>query len=171
VPAQSAGTTFWCDEGGPRAYVTFNRLADNLFQQKEQNMASSTFRKEDQKTQDRLNKAEQAGTDALDKAKEAVGSAGEAVGQAADAGAAAVGSGMKSLAGTVRDQGPHEGMLGRATSTVAGGLEQGGRYLQQEGITGMAEDFTELIKRNPIPAVLVGIGIGFMLAQITRRIV
>jgi hypothetical protein len=32
----------------------------------------------------------------------------------------------------------------------------------------MAEDLTDLIKRNPIPAVLIGVGIGFLLAQLTR---
>jgi hypothetical protein len=131
-------------------------------------MANSTIRKDDQKARDKMDKAEQAGTDALDKARDAMGSAGEAVGQAADAGAAAVGGGMKSLAGTVRQQGPHEGMLGDATTAVAKGLEQGGKYLQNEGLTGMAEDLGELIKRNPIPAVLVGVGIGFILAQLTR---
>jgi hypothetical protein len=75
---------------------------------------------------------------------------------------------MKTLAGTIRQQGPREGMLGDATSTVAKTLEQGGRYLEKEGLTGMADDLTEIIKKNPIPAVLVGVGIGFMLAQLTR---
>jgi ElaB/YqjD/DUF883 family membrane-anchored ribosome-binding protein len=76
---------------------------------------------------------------------------------------------MKSLAGTIRDQGPHEGFLGDATSTVAKTLEQGGRYLQKEGVSGMADDVTDMIRRNPIPAVLVGIGVGFLLAQLIPR--
>jgi hypothetical protein len=59
-------------------------------------------------------------------------------------------------------------MLGDATSTVAKTLEQGGKYLQKEGLTGMADDLSEIIRKNPIPAVLVGIGVGFMLAQLTR---
>jgi hypothetical protein len=117
---------------------------------------------------DKLNKAQQQGSEAADKAKDALQHAGAAVGEAADAGASAVGGGIKSLAGSIREQGPREGMLGDATSTVAKGLEQTGRYLQKEGVTGMADDLTELIKRNPIPAVLVGIGIGFMLASLTR---
>ena len=32
----------------------------------------------------------------------------------------------------------------------------------------MADDLTTLIKNNPIPALLVGVGIGFLLARITR---
>jgi len=95
-------------------------------------------------------------------------SAGEAVGEAADAGASAVGGGLKSLAGTIREQGPQEGVFGQAASTVAQGLETGGRYLQKEGLTGMADDVTEMIRKNPIPAVLVGVGIGFLLGQLTR---
>jgi hypothetical protein len=134
-------------------------------------MANTTTRKDEGHTGaagDKMKQAQQAGSEAADKAKEALQSVGGAVGEAADAGAAAVGGGIKSLAGTIRDQGPREGMLGDAASTVAKGLEQTGRYLQKEGVTGMADDLSELIKRNPIPAVLVGIGIGFMLAQLTR---
>jgi ElaB/YqjD/DUF883 family membrane-anchored ribosome-binding protein len=33
----------------------------------------------------------------------------------------------------------------------------------------MAEDLTELIRRNPVPAMVVGVGIGFLLAQLLRR--
>jgi len=137
-------------------------------------MANTTTRKEEERfgtanpAGDKLNKAQQAGNEAADKAKDALKATGEAVSEAADAGAAQVGSGLKSLAGTVRQQGPHEGMLGDATTAVAKSLEQGGKYLQKEGVSGMAEDISEMIRRNPIPAVLVGVGIGFMLAQLTR---
>jgi hypothetical protein len=117
---------------------------------------------------DKLKKAQDAGSHALDKTKDAVKGAGEALSETADAGVAAVGGGMKSLAGTIRENGPHDGMLGEATTTIAKGLESGGKYLQKEGVSGMADDVSEMIKRNPIPAVLVGVGIGFMLAQLTR---
>lgn len=63
------------------------------------------------------------------------------------------------------ERGPREGMLG----AVADSLEKTGRYMQEEGIRGMAEDVTELIRRNPIPAMLVGVGIGFLLAKVLRR--
>ena len=134
-------------------------------------MANTTTRKEEDKGNmgDKFNKVQQAGSEAVDKAKDVLKSAGSAVGEAADAGVAAVGGGMKSLAGTIRDQGPSEGFLGDATSTVAKTLEQGGRYLQKEGVSGMADDVTEMIRKNPIPAVLVGVGIGFLLAQLIPR--
>ena len=50
---------------------------------------------------------------------------------------------------------------------IAGRLERGGQYLQQEGLSGMADDLTSMIKRNPIPALLMGVGIGFILARLT----
>jgi len=31
----------------------------------------------------------------------------------------------------------------------------------------MADDVTDLIRRNPIPALFVGIGLGFLLARLT----
>jgi hypothetical protein len=60
-------------------------------------------------------------------------------------------------------------MLGSATGAVADSLENTGRYIQEEGILGMVEDVTELIRRNPIPAMMVGVGIGFLLAKMVRR--
>jgi hypothetical protein len=59
-------------------------------------------------------------------------------------------------------------MLGTATGAVADSLEHTGRYLQEEGVVGMAEDVAELIRRNPIPSLMIGIGIGFMLAKMFR---
>jgi hypothetical protein len=59
-------------------------------------------------------------------------------------------------------------MLGTAASTVADTLEHTGRYIQDEGLAGMADDVTELIRRNPIPAMLIGVGIGFLLAKVMR---
>ena len=73
------------------------------------------------------------------------------------------------LAGTVREKLPHEGMVGTASGYVADALESGGRYLQQEGFSGMADDLTNLIRRNPIPALLFGIGLGYLLARSTSR--
>ncbi|MCC6793803.1 MAG: hypothetical protein IT366_01695 [Candidatus Hydrogenedentes bacterium] len=74
-----------------------------------------------------------------------------------------VGEGLKSLGDTVREKTPS----GAATTAVADSLEHAGRYLQEEGLGGAAHDLTDLIRRNPIPALLVGIGFGFLIAQAT----
>jgi hypothetical protein len=100
-----------------------------------------------------------------DRAKSAASQAGQKIEDATQA----VGGGMKNLAEAVRDKGPREGMLGQASSRVANGLESGAEYLQQHGIKGIAEDLTNLVRNNPIPALFVGIGLGFLVARATIR--
>ena len=58
--------------------------------------------------------------------------------------------------------------MGAAASKVADTLERGGHYLKEEGVPGMAEDLTGLIKRNPIPALLLGIGVGYLIGRALR---
>jgi len=99
--------------------------------------------------------------------KDKAGQAGEYVRDKADQGANVAGKGMESLAGTIRDKGPREGFLGKATSTVADTLDSTGRYLSDQGMSGMVDDLTTLVKNHPLPAILLGIGVGFMLARLT----
>jgi hypothetical protein len=90
------------------------------------------------------------------------------LGDRADDALSSVGGQMKNLAGTLRQNTPHEGMTGQAASAVAQGLEGAGSYLQQHGIGDMTDDLSDVIRRYPIPAVLIGIGVGFLLAKATR---
>jgi ElaB/YqjD/DUF883 family membrane-anchored ribosome-binding protein len=112
-----------------------------------------------------VDRTKDAASNAADTAREWASTAGK---KAEDA-FGSVGSGMTSLAGTVRENLPHEGMMGQASEYVADALESGGRYIQQEGFSGMADDVTNLIRKNPIPALLVGIGIGYLIARSTSR--
>jgi len=132
------------------------------------------------KAQDAAGKAVEAGQSAAgavaDRAREVTGEAlragqhaAHAVGNAAENATSRVGEGIQGLAHSVRQHSPESGMLGSAADTVASGLEQGGRYIQSEGLSGMSDDLSALIKRNPIPALLVGIGVGFLLARVTSR--
>jgi len=98
-----------------------------------------------------------------------VSEAASSVGHKADEAASSVGSDMKSLAGTMRQKLPHEGMVGSAGSAVADTLERGGRYLQNEDLSGMAGDLTNLVRRNPIPSLLIAFGVGFLIARSTMR--
>jgi methyl-accepting chemotaxis protein len=127
-------------------------------------------------------KAENVASDAADKARQAASTVSErAQSMASSASEMATNAGKKvtetvsqlgeniqSAAGSLRERGPHGGRLGDATSMVADRMDSAGRYLQEEGLSGIAEDVTTLIRRNPIPALFVGIGIGFLLARITR---
>jgi len=100
-----------------------------------------------------------------DKASEFASSAVER----ADDAVSAAGRRIEQLADGIRDNTPNEGMLGAASNRVADTLHASGKYLEEHGVTGMVDDMTEVIRRNPIPAVLVGVGIGFILARATSR--
>lgn len=120
-------------------------------------------------------KAREAVNQATDKAKEAgshLGEAaqavGQAVGQKAEEATAAVGGGIQNLAEKVRRQGPDQGVLGQATQSVAHTLDEAGHYIEDKKLSGMVEDMNGLIKRNPIPAVAVALGVGFLLGRVLR---
>ncbi|MBL8796136.1 MAG: hypothetical protein JNM56_19700 [Planctomycetia bacterium] len=97
------------------------------------------------------------------------GETSASLGQKAEEATAAVACGMQSLAGTIREKIPQGGMLGETSQAVARGLDRGGRYLEQEGLQGIGDDLTDLVRRNPIPALLLGIGLGYLMARATRR--
>ena len=80
----------------------------------------------------------------------------------------AVGTCMESFAETIREHSPKEGMLGSASQAISEKFEKGGQYLEEKGLKGMGEDITDLIRSNPVPALLVGIGLGFLLAKMMR---
>lgn len=90
------------------------------------------------------------------------------VGKKADSAVSSAGRGMESFADTVRDHGPQSGMMGKATSAVADTLDSAGEYLESHGLSGIGEDLTNMVRRNPIPALLIGIGVGYLLARATR---
>jgi len=117
-------------------------------------------------------KAREAVGSAVEKAREGLSSMGEsashmasaAVNKADDA-VSAAGRKLEDWGEGVRSRTPNEGLLGSASEAVACTLEKSGKYLEDHGVSGMVEDVTDMIKRNPIPALFVGIGIGFLLAK------
>jgi ElaB/YqjD/DUF883 family membrane-anchored ribosome-binding protein len=90
---------------------------------------------------------------------------GHTVGQKAEDATSAVGSGMQNLADKVRDNAPQSGMLGNAGRSVATALDSAGHYVEDKNLSGMMDDVTGLIKRNPIPALLIGLGVGFLIGR------
>jgi len=142
---------------------------------KAKDAASTAYDKAKDTASGAVDKAKDAASTAYDRAKDMAGQAGDALGSAASTvgkkaedATSSAGSGMQSLAGTIREQGPSSGMLGQATRGVASALEQGGRYLEDKNLSGMADDLTGLIKNNPIPALLIGVGVGFLLGRAIR---
>jgi hypothetical protein len=135
---------------------------------------TSSTKNKGQEGESMTDKARGVASTAVEKAKDVAssvahtaGNVATAVGEKADSATSSVGSGMKSLGETIRDKGPQSGFLGSATSTVAGALESSGRYLEEQGLSGIGEDLTNLIRRNPLSAILLGIGLGFLLARAT----
>lgn len=119
-------------------------------------------------------KAKDVASQAVDKAKDAASSVGEmvshtagSVGRKADDLTSSAGAGLKNFGDTIREHAP-QGMLGDAAKTVASTTKQVGSYLEEEGLSGMFEDVTNLIKRNPIPAILVGLGLGVLIGRVMR---
>jgi ElaB/YqjD/DUF883 family membrane-anchored ribosome-binding protein len=120
-------------------------------------------------------KAKDIASQAVEKARDAASQVGEmasnvasTAGRKADDYTSAAGSGIKNFGETIREHGPQEGVLGQATKTVASTTREVGRYLEEEGLSGMMEDVTTLIKRNPIPAILVGVGLGVLLGRLLK---
>jgi hypothetical protein len=64
---------------------------------------------------------------------------------------------------------PHEGAIATAVAAVAGGLESASAYLQEKEFAAMATDLTALMRRYPVQSLLVGVGIGYVLARLTTR--
>jgi len=64
---------------------------------------------------------------------------------------------------------PHEGAIATAVAAIAGGLESASSYLQEQEFAAMATDLTALMRRYPIQSLLVGVGLGYVLARLTTR--
>jgi hypothetical protein len=93
---------------------------------------------------------------------------GATAGRKADDMAGKLGSGLESAAESIREHSPNTGMLGTAASKVADTLESGGHYLREEGLSRLANDLTDMVRRHPIPALLLAVGVGVLLARATR---
>jgi ElaB/YqjD/DUF883 family membrane-anchored ribosome-binding protein len=144
-------------------------------QPKDQNPTKESLEKAKDMGSQVVEKAKEIGSEVMDKTKEAFSSVGETVshaasnlGQKADDLTASAGSNVRHLGDKIEQQGPHEGMLGQASHVVADTLRTSGKYIEEAKLSGMADDVTGMIRRNPMPAVLIGIGIGFLLGRALR---
>jgi len=129
--------------------------------QKAQDFAQSAGQKAQELAQAAGQKVQDAGHRIQD--------AAASVGHRAEDATAALGNRIQSAAGNVRENLPHEGFLGKASEAVADTLDQTGRYIEERNLRGMGEDITQVIRRNPIPSVLVAVGLGYLLGRTLRR--
>ena len=120
-------------------------------------------------------KASQVACEIGDKASEASCAVGSMASQAAcDAGqkandlTASAGAGIKGLGDKLSQNAPRTGMVGNASQSVAKAVHDGGQYMEDAKFSGMVEDVAHLIRRNPIPAVFLAIGLGWVVARKMR---
>jgi len=129
-----------------------------------------------EKAQDFTDKARQTAANLGDKARDAASNLGDrardtatAVKDRTDDTLSTVGQKMSSLAGSLRENAPQQGVLGNAASTGADYLQAGGRYLQEHGLDDMGRDVTQLVRSNPLPALFISFGVGCLLGMAMRR--
>ena len=119
------------------------------------------------------------GRDALDRAQEGTGTVVEKakdmasnvadrakdlasnVAEKTQGAASAVAHKVEDVASAVGDK------ASAAASRVADTWQAGSEYVR-EGVGDMFDELTTLIRRHPVPALLVGFGLGFMLARVIR---
>jgi hypothetical protein len=101
-------------------------------------------------------------------------SLGTQFGEAAEAATTAIGRRLQSMAKDMNSRSggivgslaarsvPGGAALGIATNAVALGLDRSGKFLESEGFQGTVKNVSEQMKRNPIPFLLVGIGLGYL---------
>jgi len=116
-----------------------------------------------------VSKAKDTAADAMDKVKQTASTLGDTASKKAAEVTTAVSGGMKNLGEKIRETMPAEGYLGQASRKVADGLECGSKYLAEEGLAGLTDDIGTVIRRNPLPAVLCGIGLGFLIGRTLRK--
>ncbi len=88
--------------------------------------------------------------------------AASTVGKNADDLTASAGVSVQELGDKLSQNTPQAGVLGSASQAVARGVKDGGEYLEDAKLSGMTQDLVQLIRRHPVPAVLIGIGLGWV---------
>jgi ElaB/YqjD/DUF883 family membrane-anchored ribosome-binding protein len=136
--------------------------APNDVKGKVQELASAVVLKAEDVAADVGHKAQDWAGNVADKAQETAA----AVVHKTDDGIAAVGHQMNALGVKVRDTVSHNGAIGSAAKVVADELQAGGNYLEGHGIEAIGKDLTEVVRRHPIPSVLVGFGIGCLVGML-----
>ncbi|MFO7170052.1 MAG: hypothetical protein DIU80_018670 [Chloroflexota bacterium] len=107
--------------------------------------------------------------EAIDTAKQKTSEVTHAAADKANEAMSAAGSQMASFAQTVRERAPAEGRAGEIATNAAEALERSGRYLQEADPRAVRRDLEQIIRDHPIESMLVGLGVGYLLARSMRR--
>ena len=88
--------------------------------------------------------------------------AANSVGTKTDDLTASAGAGIQGLGDKLSKNTPHAGVLGSVSQSVADTVKEGGEYIEDAKLSGMTGDVVRLIRRYPIPAAIIGIGLGLL---------
>ena len=83
--------------------------------------------------------------------------------------ATSIGERITEVTDTIKEAIPNTQTVGDAAVALAEGIKNGGEYLQSHGIEAISKDVTDLVRRHPVPAVWIGMGVGFILGQALVR--
>jgi hypothetical protein len=68
----------------------------------------------------------------------------------------------------IRENAPREGAVATAATAVVDGLESTSSYLREKKFDHLAEDLTDLMRTYPVQSLLLGVGLGYLLARRSR---
>ena len=80
-----------------------------------------------------------------------------------------MGEKIDALVDAIRETAPQEGPIGMTATGAADKLHAAGSYLCMADFDRIVDDGSTVIRRYPIPSLLIGLGIGYLLACATRR--
>ena len=166
----------------PNRTTTFN-ATEREFERQADKTANQTHDAIDQATDKAhsavdtaTDKAQQVASDVKDKAQQVAGDVKDKaqeissqVADRADAATTTVGEKMNDAAFALRQNAPNTGPLADAADTAADTLQRAGTYLQEQDLSDMRTDIENLIRRHPVESLLVGFGLGYLLARGMRR--
>jgi len=130
---------------------------------------ASMTRNAGQETENAKQYVSQSATNAYNDAKAKAQELGTATAEKVSGATRVVGGKISSLAGTIRENVPQEGTMGSTAQAVANQLDNAGSYLQDKALENMTQDVSELIRRYPLPSLLIGVGIGYLLSRRSER--
>jgi methyl-accepting chemotaxis protein len=117
------------------------------------------------KAADLADQAQRAGAQVADQAQKV----GSQVADKADAATTTVGEKMTDVAQTIREKAPNSGPVADAADTAAQTLERAGSYLRDQDLSDIRADLENIIRQHPIESLLIGLGVGYLLARSMRR--
>jgi ElaB/YqjD/DUF883 family membrane-anchored ribosome-binding protein len=102
-----------------------------------------------------------------DTVKQKASDVGQQVTATTDAALNTAGQRIEHFASSVRTNAP-SGTAGEVATKAADALEQSGQYLQQTSTSNLVSDVTDLVRRRPIPSLLVALGVGYLVVRALR---